>query len=312
MRRLTGFVAAGLGTFLLVVALLMHFYVPGVITKFPLNTYTVSTLVGHNVSYFSPSQLTELSGVTMRATNTTEGDGSAGNSVRAVYNAFNYVYDETNKQSYSYSTNRFPFDRKTGLLVNCCQAAVGTNTHVHLSGLGLLFPLGVKQQTYQVFNTTLLKPVAARYVGQQTIDGLTTYKFVTQIPPTNVGTQEIPGSLIGSSQAAATLNEYFGGTTSYFVDPTTGVPVKVIEQQHVGLRDSSGRERLVLLDGTLTSTPSTTQNLVNTVNRDVNLLHVATNTAPLVAGILALILLIGGLIIVAISGGEEYEESEGY
>src|SRR5215831_1419801 len=79
MRRLTGFVAAGLGTFLLVVALLMHFYVPGVITKFPLNTYTVSTLLGHNVSYFSPSQLTELSGVTMRATNTTEGDGSAGN-----------------------------------------------------------------------------------------------------------------------------------------------------------------------------------------------------------------------------------------
>ncbi len=311
MRRTNGLVASGLGAFLLVLSLLMHFYVPGVVTQFPLNTFTVSTLVGHDMSYFSTSKVTELTGVTMRATSTTEGDGAAGNSSRAVYNVFTYVYDETNRQAYSYSTNRFPFDRKTGLLINCCGAAIGNDTHVHLSGLGVLFPIGTKQQNYQVFNTTLLKPVTARYVGQQTIDGLPTYKFVSQIPPTKFGTQQVPGSLVGSKQTSVTLSEYLNGTISYLVDPTTGVPVSVTEQQHVGLRDSGGIEKLVVLDGTLTTTPASVQDSVNTVNHDVGLLHLATNTLPLILGILGIILLIGGVIIVVLSR-RRYEEAEEY
>ncbi len=312
MRRTNGLVAGGLGAFLLVLSLLMHFYVPGVITEFPLNTYTVNTLLGRDMSYFSASKVTELTGVTMRATTTTQGDGSAGTSGRAVYNLFTYVYDETNKQPYSYATNRFAFDRKTGLLLNCCGAAVGTDTHVHLSGLGVFFPIGTKQQSYQVFNTTLLKPVTARYVGQQTIDGLPTYKFVSQIPPTRFGTQQVPGSLVGSKLATVTLGEYYNGTISYLVDPTTGVPVRVTEQQHVGLRDGSGAEKLVVLNGTLITTPASVQSSVNTVNRDVGLLHLATNTIPLIAGILGIILLIGGVIMAAMRRRYELEETEEY
>jgi len=297
MRRLVGTVASGLGMFLVVLALLLHFYTANAAVKFPLNTYTVSTLIGHDLSYFNTTKLTELSGVTMRATNTTVGDAAAGNTSRAVYNSFTYIYDETNRQTFQYSSSRMAFDRKTGLLLNCCGAAVGTDTHVHMSGLGPLFPLYTKAQNYEVFNTTLLKPVEARYSGKATIDGLQTYKFVISVPATKIGTQAVPGSLIGSKAATVPLGEYFQGTTTDWIDPTTGVPVAVTESQHVGLRDSTGAEKLVVLDGTLSTTPSTVRSAVNTVNKDVNLLNVATIIVPLIAGIVGLILLVVGIII---------------
>jgi len=312
MRRLVGTVASGLGMFLVVLALLLRFYVSDAAVKFPLNTFTISTLIGHDVSYFSTTKLTELSGVTMRVTNTTKGDASAGTSARAVYSTFTYLYDLTNKQTFDYSTSRMAFDRKSGQLINCCGAAVGTDTHVHMSGLGVLFPLGTKQQNYQVFNTTLLKPVIARYSGQATIDGLATYKFVTQVPPTKFGTQQVPGSLIGSSAPSVTLGEYYQGTITDWVNPTTGVPVAVTEDQHLGLRDSGGTERIVLLDGTLSTTPATVHSAVHTVEKNVNLLNLATVTVPLIGGIIGIILLVVGIAIVMRSRRETVAVAEDY
>jgi len=312
MRRTIGHVLGGLGAFLVVLALLLHFYVTTQAVKFPVNTYTISSLTGQNMSYFSPSKLTELSGVTMRVTNTTEGDPGGSTSSRAVYNVFTYIYDETNRTAYQYSTDRYAFDRRTGELVNCCGTAIGTNTHVHVSGLGVLFPLGTKPHNYQVFNSTLLKPVTARYSGQATVDGLSTYKFVTTVPATQIGTQSVPGSLIGSKQPTVKLGEFYQGTVTDWVNPTTGVPVAVTQQQHLGLRDASGAEKIVLLDGTLSTTPSTVRSQVNTVQGDVNLLDWATVIGPLIGGILGLLLLIGGAVLMLSARRGELSEAEDY
>jgi len=311
MRRTIGLVLSGLGAFFIVLALALHFYVPGAAVKFPLNTYTISKLSGNDISYFSPSKLSELTGATLQVTSTTEGDPAAGSPSRAVYNVFTYIYDATNQTAYSYSTNRFAFDRRTGELLNCCNAEIGTKANVHMSCLGVLFPLGTKAQDYKVFNTTLLKPVTAKYSGQTTTDGISTYKFVTQIPATLIGTQSVPGTLVGSKQPDVRLNEYYQGTITDYVNPTTGVPVSVTEQQHIGLRNSSGVEKIVLMDGTLQTTPATVQSQVNTVRHDVTLLNWATNYTPLISGILGLLLLIIGAGMV-ISGRNEYLEENDY
>jgi Porin PorA len=312
MRRLVGTVASGLGMFLVVFALLLHFYVVGVAVKFPVNTFTISTLMGHDVSYFNTTKLTELSGVTMKVTNTTQGDAAAGNSARAVYNTFTYIYDETNNQTFQFSTSRMAFDRKTGELINCCGAAVGTNTKIHMTGLGVLFPLGTKPQNYQVFNTTLLKPATARYEGQTTVDGLSTYKFGTQVPPTNVGTQQVPGSLIGSTQPAVSLDEYYQATITDWVNPATGVPVAVNQNQHIGLRDSTGAEKLVVFAGDLSTTPATVRASVHTVNNNLGLLNLVETSGPLIGGLVGIILLIGGIVIVLTGRDDEIEEPAEY
>src|ERR1039458_6508043 len=98
MRRVVGLVLAGLGTCLIVFAVLMPAYVSSRVLKFPLNEYETATLTASNVSYFSPTKLTELTGVNMEATYTLKGNAAAGSSSTAVWNEFTYVYDERSEE----------------------------------------------------------------------------------------------------------------------------------------------------------------------------------------------------------------------
>ena len=41
----------------------------------------------------------------------------------------------------------------------------------------------------------------AVYWGTAVVDGLTTYKYTETVPPTKVGTQTLPGSLVGVKDA---------------------------------------------------------------------------------------------------------------
>src|ERR1700693_6294252 len=147
MRRVAGLVASALGTFLIVVALFLRIYGPGQAIKFPLNENTISTLTADNVSYFSPSTLTEVTGVHMIDTTTVQGDVAAGDSSRAVWNEFTYLYDQTNLQVYQYSLQRLAFDRRSGTLINCCGTHIGSNSTVHVSGLGYVWPLSAQKKT---------------------------------------------------------------------------------------------------------------------------------------------------------------------
>ena len=58
MRRTVGLVLAGLGTCLIVFAVLVPTYVSSRVLKYPLNQFATATLVDHNASYFSPKALT--------------------------------------------------------------------------------------------------------------------------------------------------------------------------------------------------------------------------------------------------------------
>jgi len=175
MRRVLGVVLTGLGAFFLVVALLFRFYMPGQVIKFPLNEYTVSTLSGTNVSYFSSKTGAEVTGATVRAVSTTQGDVAAGSSSTAVWNDITGVFDITHSSSpgspISYATERLAFDRRTGLLVNCCGAEIGTK-RPKMSGQGFVWPIGTQQQTYHIFDTTLLKPEPVTFTGTGTVDGM--------------------------------------------------------------------------------------------------------------------------------------------
>ena len=92
MRGIIGLVLAGLGAFLILLAVLLPTWVVSQVVKFPLNEYETATLEAHNASYLSASSLSEKTGVTMEATYTIKGDGSKGNSSTAVWNEYSYVY----------------------------------------------------------------------------------------------------------------------------------------------------------------------------------------------------------------------------
>ncbi len=311
MRRQVGVTLTGLGAFLLVLALLSHFFLPGQVIKFPLDEYTVSRLTGTNVSYFSAATGQEVNGASVRAVATTQGDVSAGTSSTAVWNNVTGVFDITTSSNpgtaISYTTERFAFDRRTGVLVNCCGAEVGTS-RPHFSGQGYVWPIGTQKQTYQIFDTTLLRPEPVQYTGTTTVDGMTVYVFVEHVDNQKFGSVTLPGSLVNIDQTTVSLPEYLTATNTYYVDPGTGSPVKVVEDQSETLQNpSTGATALTLYSGTLTSTPQTIQAAVNTASSSDTEISAVQSIGPLVAGLVAIVLLVFGILLIANEDRDEYE-----
>jgi hypothetical protein len=299
MRRVIGLILAGFGTFLISLAVLLPTWIGSHVIKFPLNEYETATLKASNASYFSASALAEKTGVSMQATYTIKGDGAAGNSSTAVWNQYSYVYDLTNRQAVQQMTRRFAFDRTTAVLVNCCGANINGDSSVEQRGyLGYVFPIGTRKQTYDVFDPTLNRPVPFTYSGTSSVRGIQTYVFVENVAPVQVGTQVVPGSLVGMSAATVTLPQFYSIHLVYDVDPDTGALINVNEHQTVSLRDpATGAQALLLFDADLIATPATITTVVGLDNTGRNELSLLETTLPLVLGIVGGVALIAGLIL---------------
>ena len=299
MRRVIGLILTGAGTFLIVCAVLLPTWVSGQVVKFPLNEYETATLAASNASYFSPSALTEKTGVNMQATYTIKGDGAAGNSSTAVWNEYSYVYDLTNHQAVQQTTRTFAFDRHTGELVNCCGANINGDTSILQRGyLGYVFPIGTQKQTYQVFDTTLNQPVPFVYSGTADVHGIQAYEFVENIAPVQVATQTVPGSLVGMSASSVTLPEFDQMHLIYYVDPETGALIDVNEHQTMTLRDpATGAQALLLFDADLIATPASVSKIVALDTSGRNELNLVETILPLVLGIVGGVALVTGIFL---------------
>ena len=299
MRGVIGVILAGLGAFLIVVAILLPTWVTGQVVKFPLNEYETATLEASNASYFSASSLSEKTGVTIEATYTIKGDASKGSSSTAVWNEFSYVYDETNHQAVQEMTRTFAFDRRTAQLVDCCGANVNGNASIRQTGLsGAVFPFGTQKQTYQVFNTTLNRPMPFTYAGTTTVGGIQAYEFVEHVPSTKFATQQLPGALLGSKTAVIRAPLFDQEHLIYYVDPETGALLNVNEQQTVTLHNAAtGATALVLYDADLTATPASLSQIVALDSSGRNEITLVETTLPLVFGIAGGVALVAGLIL---------------
>jgi len=297
MRR-TGLVLAGLGTFLIVFALLQAFWVTGQVIKFPLNQYASVTLADPNATYFSAAKLTEMSGVNLEATYTIKGNAAAGSSSTAVWNQFIYVYDQTNKLPVQTITRTFAFDRRTAQLVNCCGANVNGDSSIQQHGyVGYVLPIGTKKQTYDVFDTNLNKPVPFVYTGIGDVDGTQAYKYSVNVPPTQNGTQTVPGSLVNSSAASVTLPQYYELHSTYWIDPVTGALLNVTQDQKLTLRNTDGSTALSLLNANFVATQASIDGLVAIDNNQLSKASLVGTLLPLLAGVVGLLLLILGLVL---------------
>jgi hypothetical protein len=317
MRRVVWSVLTGLGAFFIVLAIMSWLYVPGQAVKFPLNEYGVTTLVANNASWFSPKSVSELSDVTLQITSTVKGDVTAANSLGSskyvVWQSFAAVEDVTDHQQVSIpaAADEFAFDRRTGALIPWSGNTIDGKPVKQVSGQGFVWPLGAKKQSYQVFDTTLLKPVTFKFVSTATTDGVATYKYVAVVPPTQVGTQSLPGSLVGEKAAEVTLPEFYSSTETYFVDPVTGAPLQVERTTKDALQDASGATKLVLLSADFKSSAQSVATTIKSDNHYKNLINLATFIVPVIAGLIGIILLVVGLVLSRMSPeDEEYEDED--
>ena len=299
MRRVAGFTLAGLGIVLIAGAVILPTYVSAQVVKFPLGEHTTATLTGTGMSYFSQVKLKEETGVSMRAVYTINGDAAAGNSATAVWNETSSVRDLTNGLPVSTVTRRFAFNRRTGQLVDCCRASVNGNTAVRQTGLvGYVFPIGTKPQTYDVFDTTLNRAVPFSYAGPADTDGISTYKFTENVPPTQVGAITVPGPFFGLKPKTVKLAQMYQIHLVYWVDPKTGALLDVNENEKMTLQNpADGATVAVLFDGDLVATPATVTAVVHLDSSGRTELSLLTTIIPLAAGILGAMALVAGVFL---------------
>jgi hypothetical protein len=298
MRGIIGLILAGLGAFLILVAVLLPTWVVGHIMKFPLNEYQTATLQAANASYFSAKTYSVQTGVTMQATYTIKGDASAGNSSTAVWNEFSWVEDITHHQSVQSQSRTLAFDRRTAQLVDCSCASVNGNKSIRQSGVaGYVFPFNTQKQTYQVFDTTLDKPMPFVYSGTASVSGIQTYEFVESYGPTQTGTSPFLGKLVGSSSALVVLPEYNALHLIYYIDPETGALVDVNEHQTTTLRNPANGESVTVFDADLIVTPASLATIVGLDNNGRNEIALLGTILPIATGIVGFLALVAGVFL---------------
>jgi Porin PorA len=298
MRQVVGLGLAGLGTFLIVIAVVLPTFIVSQVIKFPLNEYETATLDATGASYFNGGTGTERSPVNLQATYTIQGNPAKGNSSTAVWNEFSFVEDLTNHQGVQLMKRTFAFNRKNGQLVSCCGESINGKPVVQSGLVGYVFPIGTKKQTYEVFDTSLLKVEPFRYSGTTTVNGIQTYEFVENVAPTQVGTINVPGSLIGSTQSTVAAPEDYSIHLIYDIDPETGALLDVNEHEVQALYNpATNQQALTLFNADLIATPASVARVVALDSSGRNELTLLKTILPIVLGIVGVVVLIVGIFL---------------
>jgi hypothetical protein len=139
------------------------------------------------------------------------------------------------------STDRVAIDRQSAEAVDDTKFNANINGRpVTHEGVDYTFPLATEKKTYKMFDANAGKAYEATFAGEESIKGVDTYKFDTEVKP------DAAVTIIG---APAT----YYSKRSVWVEPTTGVIVKGVQQITERLGGTP------VFEGTVTFTDKTQQ-----------------------------------------------------
>jgi Porin PorA len=293
MRRFLGPVLLGLGVFLVVLAALLKFFVADRVIVTPVDQYAQSVSPGPG-SYLDPTTLQERNQVDLVATRTLRADVAASNKDTAVWDVS--VNLSTGDGTFVRATvDRVATDRRTAEAVNCCGEAVDSVPTRH-TGLSYKFPFDTQKQDYPFWDPNSKTALPAKYVSEETVQGLTTYKFLQQIPAREIQSQEVPGSLIGESAPSVQAPVFYTDTRTVWVEPKTGVIVKGSEQNKTTLRNSAGEDKATVLQYDLTFDENTQRSQAQLARDNIGKIDLVTTWLPLIGLVVGVLLIILGLL----------------
>ncbi|TDQ52006.1 DUF3068 domain-containing protein [Actinorugispora endophytica] len=283
MRRTVAVVCIAFGVFCLVLAPLLRFWMASAVMKTPMDYYAQSEIQGEGVTYFNAGELEIIEDARVEATMTIRADVAASDDETVVWDQFMWVRDVERDFAFLSSTRRTPHDRVTGEAVDCCGASVNEETTVQ-SGQAFKWPFMVEQRDYEFFDTTTRRTLPIRFEGVEEVEGVEAYKFVQDVEPTSIETRDFPRSLLGmEGEGDVTADVVFSNTRTYWVDPVTGSPLDLSEdQRRVAVVD--GEERLVMFQGVLSFSDETVAaNIENAERGDLVVLIRSTLPVALLA-----------------------------
>jgi hypothetical protein len=254
-RRATGLTLAGLAAFLAASAVILGWRIAGQATERSLSEHETVTLTAARASYFSPVRLREITGAAIVVTDTITAVRGAVSPAIAIWNVHESVYDATNRQPLEPMSRTVVFDRGTAELVNCCGGNIDGDGLIWQDGIaGYAFPVGTRKQTYYVFDTVLDKPEPFAYSGMDTVDGIPAYRFA----------EDVSAAKAGFSSLSSADPQAYSVQRVYWVDPETGMLLKVSEKEDLSLvNPATGSAVTRLFRADLHTTTATVERLAS-------------------------------------------------
>jgi hypothetical protein len=236
-------------------------------------------------AYFSPKALALTQGP-LENIEVLKGDPNASTDTVAVVYHTGHLVNTSDNSSVTFSQETYAFNRNTGVAENCC------GEQPKMSGETLKFPFGTQKTTYKLWDTTGKTSLPVSYVRTEKLDGIDAYVFQGRPIPVNIGTLDLPNSLIGvTGSGSTTTQEMFQTKTTVWVEPVTGQVLKG-EQHLEQWAELNGARVLGIADLNLAYSPKQVRTFVDQAQKNVKQLTLVKTTIPVVGGIAGLLLVI--------------------
>lgn len=286
MAKRSTLAMAAAGIVLVAAGAVVKWVVAPALVKAPLDIKSTTVAEGTSKVFVITAQAVQ--DVHVIATRVVTGDEHAGTSDVAVYDESLCLVAKGTKTDpagcasaadpgfIQKTTDRVAFDRVKATAVAGPKYGAHVNGDVAIkhAGLDYTFPIDTKKKAYALFDTIASKAFPAKYEGSQSMHGLTVYRFVQQIPDTPIKIQSlIPG--------------IYSGTTTVWVEPTTGVIVK--GAQHIVQKFAS--DGTVVFDGTLTFNDKTVREQSDFADDQLTKIHLVRNWVPLAVALIGILFL---------------------
>ena len=183
------------------------------------------------------------------------------------------------RQAYSFSVDRWVFDRHTNEPVACCGSDPPVDGEAYLK-----FPFDLGEHDYVVWNATAMEAYIAHFDGTQKVNGHQLYRFVGAVEPVRIGSLSVPGGVVGlTGTGTVAADEYYANPREVtLVDPVTGAPVAGSSHPHITLRPPGGATDAVLaLDVDVSSDAATVATTSRRAADDDSRLTLVATTGPL-------------------------------
>ncbi|MBF4763887.1 DUF3068 domain-containing protein [Nocardioides islandensis] len=293
MRKL-GMVLAGLGGFLVMLAILAKFYAPGQLMKTPLDVDSTTNAAGQ--AAVGDGATEPVKGTQLTRADSAKSDGD----VIVFVSSSCLIFDRDNAPScvnaddpdqrlITAGVDNFATDRKTAMAVNDPKYLPPDATP--RDGLQNKWPFDVEKKTYPYWDDNVNQVVDATYEGTEDVDGIEAYKFhavVSDVP------YEVTDGVKGTYSKDSTI----------WIEPVTGSFVKL--SYHMEQTTNTG-DNFITLD--LAYTEDEVADSVKDAKSSRDKLNLVRNTVPLIGFIVGIPLLVIGLVLTG-RGGKKKPATE--
>jgi hypothetical protein len=256
-RRTLALLLAGVGAFLLTLIPLSRLYVYNQVLKAPLEQQSTTRSTAVSATYLDPATMRTTTDDLVQTT-WLIGDAAAGDDNRAVWGE-SVSLATRDGHRLDYHERRLAFDRRTGVIVNCCGEYLDEDIKIKQSGQGFRWPFNAERRDYPLFDLRLRKQVTAVFDGVEQVRGVETYRYVQRTPRQLVPGEAppLPRRILGlPGEGDVGLGRYAEIRRTYWVEPVSGLPVKTLEEVDETLVTADGVGRVTALSGAFRTSES--------------------------------------------------------